>query len=141
MTNADPPHGGLPLSFAGNVEGGDLLGRELLGLVAHLHFNVGVAVFAFDDFVGHVLRLLAHLGELPADEALGGENGVARIGHGLAIGGLAKQAARLRRLAKLLDTKAKLLLSVRQPLVLRRLARHATRLRALRAVTQEPVSP
>ena len=73
-------------------ERGDLLRRELLGLVADLHLDVGVAVLALDDLEGHVLRLLADLGEFAADQALCGEDGVARIGDGLALCGLADDA-------------------------------------------------
>ena len=55
---------------------GNLLRGELLGLVAHLNLDVGVAVLALDHLEGIVLRLLAHLGKLAADEALGGKDGV-----------------------------------------------------------------
>jgi hypothetical protein len=67
----------------------NLLRGELLGLVADLHLDVGVAVLAGGHLVGEVLGLFADLGEFAADEALGGENGVLGVGHGLALGGLA----------------------------------------------------
>ena len=51
-------------------EGGNLLRGVLLDLVAELHLDVGVAVLSLDDLEGHVLRLLADLGEFAADEAL-----------------------------------------------------------------------
>jgi len=41
LLNADPPHGGLPISFAGNVEGGDLLAGK-------------VDVIVTDGFTGNV---------------------------------------------------------------------------------------
>ena len=72
--------------------GGDLLGGELLGLVADLHLDGGVAVFAGHNLVGEILRLFADLGELAADQALGRKDGVLRVGHGLALGGLADDA-------------------------------------------------
>jgi hypothetical protein len=53
---------------------------------------VGVAIGGGDDLVGHALVGLGEFGELAADEALGGENGVFRVGDGLAFGGLADEA-------------------------------------------------
>ena len=47
--------------------GGDLLGSELLGLVADLNLDGGVAVFAGHDLVGEILGLFAALAELAAD--------------------------------------------------------------------------
>ena len=47
--------------------GGDLLGSELLGFVADLNLDGGVAVFACDDLVGEILGLFAALAELAAD--------------------------------------------------------------------------
>ena len=41
LLNSDPPHGGLPISFAGNVEGGDLLAGK-------------VDVVVTDGFTGNV---------------------------------------------------------------------------------------
>ncbi len=72
-------------------EGGNLLRGELLGLVAILHLDVGVAVFAFDDLEGHVGGLSLDLGELATDEALRRENGVARVRHRLALRRLADE--------------------------------------------------
>ena len=70
---------------------GNLLRSELLGLAARLDLDVGVAILALDDLERIVLRLLADLGELAADEALGGEDGVLRVGDRLALGGLAHE--------------------------------------------------
>src|SRR5450755_4597622 len=67
---ADPPHGGLPLSFAGNVEGGDLLTGK-------------VDVIVTDGFTGNVaLKTLEGTASFAARqlrEALGGSR-AARIG-------------------------------------------------------------
>ena len=41
LLNTDPPHGGMPISFAGNVEGGDLLAGK-------------VDVIVTDGFTGNV---------------------------------------------------------------------------------------
>src|SRR5207253_3191405 len=60
-------------------------------LAARFDFNVSVAVLTLDDLERHVLGLLAHLGELATDQALGGEDRVARIRDRLALGGLADQ--------------------------------------------------
>jgi len=76
----------------GQHDRGDLLGSELLHLVADLSLDVGVAVFTFDDLEGEILRLLANLGELAADQALCREDGVLRVGDGLTLGGLADHA-------------------------------------------------
>ena len=82
---------GIGLQFSED-EGRDLLGRELLGLVARLNLNVGVAIFAFNDLEGHVLRLGTDLSEFATDQAFSGEDGIARIRYGLTLGGLPDQA-------------------------------------------------
>lgn len=82
---------GIGLKFSED-EGRDLLGRELLGLVARLNLNVGVAVFAFNNLEGHVLRLGADLGKFATDQAFRGEDGIAWVGHGLPLGSLTDQA-------------------------------------------------
>src|SRR5204862_4278173 len=71
-------------------EGGDLLGRIVLAVGPH----PGVAVGALDDLVGHhALVLLDHrVVVLAADQPLDGEEGVGRVGHRLALGGLAYEA-------------------------------------------------
>jgi phosphate acyltransferase len=85
LLNADPPHSGLPLSFAGNVEGGDLLtGR--------------VDVIVTDGFTGNVaLKTLEGTAAFAADhlrEALGGTL-AARVGTLFQRRGLRELAARL----------------------------------------------
>ncbi|EAP89694.1 putative NAD-specific glutamate dehydrogenase encoded in antisensegene pair with dnaKJ [Oceanicaulis sp. HTCC2633] len=71
-------------------EGGNLARRVLL--VAALH--PGVAIGALGDGVGHHVHVFLHgrIAHGPADQALDGEKGVVRVGHGLALGGLADQA-------------------------------------------------
>ena len=76
----------------GEHHGADLLRGVHLGLAAHLHLDVGVAVGGLHDGVGKLLVVLRELRVLAADEALGGEHGVARVGDGLALGGLAHDA-------------------------------------------------
>jgi glycerol-3-phosphate acyltransferase PlsX len=70
LLDTDPPHGGMPISFAGNVEGGDLL----TGLVD---------VIVTDGFTGNVaLKTLEGTAGFAADQlrqALGGTR-AARIG-------------------------------------------------------------
>ena len=65
------------------------LGRGVL-LAAGL--DARVAVGAGDDLVGDDRLLLAHLGLLAAHEALDGEDGVLRVGDGLALGDGADEA-------------------------------------------------
>ena len=70
-------------------EGGNLRGRILLAVGRH----PGVAVGGLDDLVGdeaHVL-LRHRVVERAADQALDREEGALRIGHALALGGLADQ--------------------------------------------------
>jgi len=73
-------------------ERGDLLRGEGFGLIAGLHLDVGVAVFAFDDLEGHIGRLLLHFRELAADKTLGGENCITRVGDRLTLGRLPDEA-------------------------------------------------
>ncbi len=70
-------------------EGGDLRGGVFLAIGLH----PGVAIVAAHDLVGHQRLVLLDDGivESAADEALDGEDGVLRIGHGLALGRLADQ--------------------------------------------------
>ena len=72
------------------------LGRRHL-LAVHLH--PGVTVVRLDDLVGDHLDVPLHhfVIELAADEALDGEQGVVRVGHGLALGRLAHQYLALGR--------------------------------------------
>ncbi len=70
LLDTDPPHGGLPISFAGNVEGGDLLTGK-------------VDVVVTDGFTGNVaLKTLEGTASFVANqlrEALGGSR-TARLG-------------------------------------------------------------
>ena len=85
LLDADPPHGGLPISFAGNVEGGDLLAGR-------------VDVIVTDGFTGNVaLKTLEGTAGFAADQlrqALGGSR-AARIGTLFQRRGLRELAARL----------------------------------------------
>jgi len=60
---------GVRFEFAEN-EGGNLLRSKLLHLIADLYLNVRIAVFPFNDFEGHVFRLVTNFGKLAANEAL-----------------------------------------------------------------------
>src|SRR5271169_1185540 len=82
---SDPPHGALPLSFAGNVEGGDLLAGEL-------------DVIVTDGFTGNVaLKTLEGTIRFAATELRAAVTGTrtARIGALLQRRGLRELAARL----------------------------------------------
>ncbi len=85
LLDSDPPHGGLPISFTGNVEGGDLLAGR-------------VDVIVTDGFTGNVaLKTLEGTASFAAGqlrEALGGTL-AARIGALLQRRGLRELAARL----------------------------------------------
>jgi hypothetical protein len=88
---------------------GHRLTEVILGGLLHLHehargnsggrllfalgFHPGVAVVGLDDLVRHHVDVFLHdrVVELAADEALDREQGVLRIGHGLALGRLADQ--------------------------------------------------
>jgi glycerol-3-phosphate acyltransferase PlsX len=82
---SDPPHGALPLSFAGNVEGGDLLARQ-------------VDVIVTDGFTGNVaLKTLEGSVRFAAAELRAAVTGTraARMGAFLQRRGLRELAARL----------------------------------------------
>jgi glycerol-3-phosphate acyltransferase PlsX len=85
LLDADPPHGGQPVSFAGNVEGSDLL-------------TTRVDVVVTDGFTGNVaLKTLEGTAGFAADQlrqALGGSR-MARIGTLLQRRGLRDLAERL----------------------------------------------
>jgi glycerol-3-phosphate acyltransferase PlsX len=85
LLDADPPHGGLPISFAGNIEGGDLLTGK-------------VDVVVTDGFTGNVaLKTLEGTAAFVAGqlrEALAGSR-VARIGALLQRRGLRELAGRM----------------------------------------------
>ncbi len=71
-------------------EGADLAGRVFLVL----DLDPGIAVFAFDDFIGNQLLVLFgdRIVEPAANQALDGEQRVFRVGHRLALGRLPDQA-------------------------------------------------
>jgi hypothetical protein len=80
--------------FGGLLHLAQHFGRNLLWrqfLVAHA--DPGVAVVGFDDRVRHQADVLLHFlfVELAADQALDGEQGVLRVGDGLALGRRANQ--------------------------------------------------
>jgi phosphate acyltransferase len=85
LLDAEPAHGGLPISFSGNVEGGDLLAGR-------------VDVIVTDGFTGNVaLKTLEGTASFAADQlrqALGGTL-AARIGAVFQRRGLRELAARL----------------------------------------------
>jgi hypothetical protein len=64
----------------------------LFRLAVDFDFDGGVAVLAFDDFVRHAFDFFLHLVKLAPHEALDGINRVARIGDGLALGGIADRS-------------------------------------------------
>ena len=88
LLNEDPPHGGMPISFAGNVEGGDLLAGK-------------VDVIVTDGFTGNVaLKTLEGTASYASGQlraALGGSR-AARIGTWF-------QRRALRELAERLDSE------------------------------------
>ena len=71
---------------------GDFRRAELLGPTIHLDFHGDVAIAGLDDAVGDALDFFLHLVKFPAHEALDRVDGVARIGDGLAFGGIADDA-------------------------------------------------
>jgi phosphate acyltransferase len=85
LLEADPPHGGLPISFTGNVEGGDLLAGK-------------VDVIVTDGFTGNVaLKTLEGTAAFAARqlrEAIGGSR-TARLGALLQRRGLRELSERL----------------------------------------------
>jgi glycerol-3-phosphate acyltransferase PlsX len=88
LLDADPPHGGLPISFAGNVEGGDLLAGKVDVIVTD-GFTGNVALKTLEGAAGFAARQLR--------EALGGSR-AARVGALL-------QRRGLRQLGELLDAE------------------------------------
>jgi phosphate acyltransferase len=85
LLDADPPHGVLPLSFAGNVEGGDLLAGKV-DVVVTDGFTGNVALKTLEGTAGFFARQLR--------EALAG-SGTARIGTLLQRRGLRELAERM----------------------------------------------
>jgi phosphate acyltransferase len=85
LLEADPPHGGLPISFTGNVEGGDLLAGKV-DVVVTDGFTGNVALKTLEGtaaFAGRQLR-----------EAMGGSR-TARLGALLQRRGLRELSERL----------------------------------------------
>ena len=82
---------GIGLELGENHRG-NFGGRELLGLAFNVHFDGGVAIRRAHDLVGDALDLFADFIELAAHEPFDGVNGVARVGHGLALRGVADDA-------------------------------------------------
>ena len=70
---------------------GDFFRREYARLAVDFAFDGGIAVLPFDHLVRQLGSDALHFTVLPADEALGGEDGVLRVGHGLALSGLADE--------------------------------------------------
>ncbi len=85
LLDADPPHGGLPISFTGNVEGGDLLAGQVDVIVTD-GFTGNVALKTLEGTAGFAARQLR--------EVLGGSR-VARAGALLQRRGLRELRARL----------------------------------------------
>jgi phosphate acyltransferase len=85
LLEAEPPHGGLPLSFFGNVEGGDLLAGKVDVIVTD-GFTGNVALKALEGSAGFFARQLR--------EVLAG-SGTARIGALLQRRGLRELAERM----------------------------------------------
>ncbi len=88
LLDSDPPHGGLPISFAGNVEGGDLLTGKVDVIVTD-GFTGNVALKTLEGTAGFTARLLR--------ETLGGSR-TARIGALL-------QRREMRELAERMDAE------------------------------------
>ena len=88
--NLEAPGDGYVRALAREKDfGGDLRRSHLLAL----GLDPGVAVVSLDDLVRHHLDVALDdfVLEAATDEALDREHGVLRIGHGLALGGLADQ--------------------------------------------------
>jgi glycerol-3-phosphate acyltransferase PlsX len=85
LLDADPPHGGLPISFAGNVEGGDLLTGKVDVIVTD-GFTGNVALKTVEGTAGFAARQFR--------EALAGSR-TARIGALLQRRGLRELAERM----------------------------------------------
>jgi glycerol-3-phosphate acyltransferase PlsX len=88
LLDADPPHGGMPISFVGNVEGGDLLTGKVDVIVTD-GFTGNVALKTLEGTAGFAARQLR--------EALGGSR-AARIGT------LFQRRGLLRELAERMDS-------------------------------------
>ena len=73
----------------GEDHGRDLRRGEGLRLSIDLHLDVGVAIGGLDQLVRDAVLLAAALVVLAAHETLHREDGVLRVGDGLALGGLA----------------------------------------------------
>jgi glycerol-3-phosphate acyltransferase PlsX len=85
LLDTDPPHGGLPISFTGNVEGGDLL-AGLVDVVVTDGFTGNVALKTLEGTAGFAAAQLR--------QALGGTR-AARIGTVFQRRGLRELAERL----------------------------------------------
>jgi phosphate acyltransferase len=85
LLDADPPHGGMPISFVGNVEGGDLLTGKVDVIVTD-GFTGNVALKTLEGTAGYAARQLR--------EALGGSR-AARIGALLQRRGLRELGERM----------------------------------------------
>jgi glycerol-3-phosphate acyltransferase PlsX len=85
LLDADPPHGGLPISFVGNVEGGDLLAGKVDVIVTD-GFTGNVALKTLEGAASYATRQLR--------EALAGSR-TARIGALLQRRGLRELAERM----------------------------------------------
>ena len=68
------------------------MGAVSLRFATDFNLHVGIAIGGSHDLVRHALVGLGQLRELTAHEALHGENGVAGVGHGLALRCLADDA-------------------------------------------------
>jgi phosphate acyltransferase len=88
LLDADPPHGGLPISFAGNVEGSDLLAGKIDVIVTD-GFTGNVALKTLEGAVGYATKQMR--------DALSG-SAAARLGALL-------QRRGLRELAERMDTE------------------------------------
>jgi phosphate acyltransferase len=85
LLDADPPHGGLPISFVGNVEGGDLLAGKVDVIVTD-GFTGNVALKTLEGAASYATRQLR--------EALAG-SATARLGALLQRRGLRELAERM----------------------------------------------
>jgi phosphate acyltransferase len=85
LLDADPPHGGMPISFVGNVEGGDLLSGKV-DVVVTDGFTGNVALKTLEGTAGFAARQLR--------EALSGSR-AARIGTLFQRRGLRELAERM----------------------------------------------
>ena len=86
-----PSRFGVGLQLGENHRG-NFRRRKLSSACRPLPLPRRVAVGGLHDLVRHAFDFLLHLVEFAAHEALDGINRVARVGDGLALGGLADQA-------------------------------------------------